>query len=55
MTSRAGAHPSFGPMRADGTGLAGATIEGGHEITLEQPAAVSDAIDRWVAVKRIWS
>jgi hypothetical protein len=42
-------------MREECTDLTGATIEGGHEVTLEPSAAVSDAIDRWVAAKRIWS
>jgi pimeloyl-ACP methyl ester carboxylesterase len=44
-----------GPMREDCTDLTEVTIEGGHEIMLEQPAAVSDAIDRWAAANRIWS
>jgi hypothetical protein len=37
------------PMREDCANLTEMTIEGGHEIMLENPAAVNAAIARWVA------
>ena len=37
------------PMREDCANLAEVTIEGGHEIMLERPAAVNDAISDWLA------
>jgi len=39
------------PMRADCTDLREITIDGGHVLMLERPAAVNDAIGAWLAAK----
>ena len=39
------------PMRADCADLSEVKIEGGHELMLERPAEVNDAIAEWLAAK----
>jgi hypothetical protein len=42
-----------GPMREDCADLTEVVIDGGHEIMLERPAAVSDAIAAWAGANRL--
>ena len=41
------------PMRADCADLSETTIEGGHELMLEQPAEVNAVIAEWLSLKEI--
>lgn len=41
------------PMRSECFNLTEIVIEGGHELTLERPAEVNDAIANWLFAQRL--